>query len=145
MTNKLSAKDRLAALKARTKPAEAAYVEGGKPKTEEKVDKSKRVKTGGRKKATEINLKQREFVDLYIGGPDELRGNATACYRHLHPRLVYRLAKPSVSDSQFCVKQLVSCLSSLMLIDLFNQATPPYDNLPTSCPCLLDVCKFAHD
>ena len=81
-----STKERLATLKARSKPAEAAYVEGGKAKAEVKVDKPKRVKTGGRKKATEINLKQREFVDLYMGGPDELRGNATACYRHLHPR-----------------------------------------------------------
>ncbi len=86
MNNKLSTKDRLAALKARTKPAEAAYVEGRKAKAEERVDKPKRVKTGGRKKATEINLKQREFVDIYMGGRDELRGNATACYRHLHPR-----------------------------------------------------------
>ena len=33
-----------------------------------------------------ITLKDQEFVDLYVGGPDELRGNATACYRCLHPR-----------------------------------------------------------
>lgn len=25
------------------------------------------------------------FADLYRGGPDELRGNATACYQRLHP------------------------------------------------------------
>ena len=30
--------------------------------------------------------KDKEFADVYFGGPDELRGNATACYRYLHPR-----------------------------------------------------------
>ena len=35
-------------------------------------------------KAKKIKLDQ--FVDLYRGGPDELRNNAIACYRHLYPR-----------------------------------------------------------
>ena len=33
-----------------------------------------------------LSAKDRQFSDLYFGGPDDMRGNATACYHHLHPR-----------------------------------------------------------
>lgn len=32
-----------------------------------------------------IPLKDREFADLYAGGPDSIRGNAARCYRYIHP------------------------------------------------------------
>lgn len=34
------------------------------------------------------NVKKKliEFADLYRGGPDEIRGNATACYQKIQPR-----------------------------------------------------------
>lgn len=37
-----------------------------------------------------LSPKDREFADLYFGGPDDLRGNATACYRAIHPRAKQR-------------------------------------------------------
>ena len=33
-----------------------------------------------------LSAKDQQFADLYFGGPDDLIGNATACYRYLHPR-----------------------------------------------------------
>ena len=33
-----------------------------------------------------LSAKDQQFADLYFGGSDDLRGNATACYRQLHPR-----------------------------------------------------------
>jgi hypothetical protein len=33
-----------------------------------------------------LSAKDQQFADLYYGGPDDMRGNATACYRHLHPK-----------------------------------------------------------
>lgn len=36
------------------------------------------------KESTKAKL--REFADLYRGGPDEVRGDATACYGKIHPR-----------------------------------------------------------
>lgn len=33
-----------------------------------------------------VKAKLRAFADLYRGGPDEVRGNATSCYMQLHPR-----------------------------------------------------------
>lgn len=39
--------------------------------------------------------KYREFADLYRGGPEELRSNAKACYKHLHPG-----ASPKVCEAQ---------------------------------------------
>lgn len=38
--------------------------------------------------------KLREFKDLYRGGPDGVRGNATACYMHLHPKAKRDSAEP---------------------------------------------------
>lgn len=32
-----------------------------------------------------LSNKKRMFADLYVGGPDHLRGNAAKCYKHLHP------------------------------------------------------------
>jgi hypothetical protein len=33
-----------------------------------------------------LSAKDQQFADLYYGGPGDLMGNATACYRYLHPR-----------------------------------------------------------
>jgi len=33
-----------------------------------------------------ISAKDQHFADKYYGGPDNLRGSAKACYKHLHPR-----------------------------------------------------------
>ena len=33
-----------------------------------------------------LSAKDQRFADLYFGGPDDVMGNATACYRNLHPR-----------------------------------------------------------
>ena len=33
-----------------------------------------------------LSAKDQQFADLYYGGPGDLMGNATACYRKLHPR-----------------------------------------------------------
>jgi phage terminase small subunit len=33
-----------------------------------------------------LSAKDQQFADLYFGGPDDVMGNATACYRYLHPR-----------------------------------------------------------
>jgi hypothetical protein len=35
---------------------------------------------------TKLSAKDQKFADLYNGGPDDQRGNATSCYRYLHPR-----------------------------------------------------------
>ena len=35
---------------------------------------------------SKLSAKDHKFADNYFGGPDDLRGNATACYRDLHPR-----------------------------------------------------------
>jgi hypothetical protein len=54
-----------------------------------------------------LSAKDQQFADLYFGGPDDLMGNATACYRHLHPRAKDNtcqvegskiLSKPMVAD-----------------------------------------------
>lgn len=54
-----------------------------KPKAKPRA-KSKRKARPGSKAA--LSYGQRAFVDLYVGGPDAIRGNGTACYRFLHPR-----------------------------------------------------------
>ena len=41
-----------------------------------------------------LTLKDREFADLWRGGPDELRGNAAAIYRHMHPK-----CKPATAET----------------------------------------------
>ena len=33
-----------------------------------------------------LSAKDQQFADLYYGGPGDLMGNVTACYRELHPR-----------------------------------------------------------
>ena len=33
-----------------------------------------------------LSPKDQQFADLYFGGPDDMRGNATACYRQIHPK-----------------------------------------------------------
>lgn len=33
-----------------------------------------------------LSVKDQQFADFYFGGPDDVMGNATACYRYLHPR-----------------------------------------------------------
>ncbi|MCP3669818.1 MAG: hypothetical protein GY814_05195 [Gammaproteobacteria bacterium] len=57
--------------------------------------------------AKKLSAKDQQFADLYFGGPDDVRGNATACYRYLHPRAKDNtcqvegsktLSKPIVSD-----------------------------------------------
>ena len=53
------------------------------------------VKTRTSSKRGVISLKERQFADLYMGGPDHLRGNAAACYRELHPR-----CKPSTAETE---------------------------------------------
>jgi phage terminase small subunit len=37
-----------------------------------------------------LSAKDQQFADLYYGGPDDMRGNATACYRAIHPRAKQR-------------------------------------------------------
>ena len=34
----------------------------------------------------EISAKDQHFADIYIGGSNQVRGSAKACYKHLHPR-----------------------------------------------------------
>jgi phage terminase small subunit len=41
--------------------------------------------------------KQQEFADLYRGGPDEIRGNAQACYKKVYPRSSQRTAEVEAS------------------------------------------------
>ncbi|MCP4331654.1 MAG: hypothetical protein GY785_03270 [Gammaproteobacteria bacterium] len=38
----------------------------------------------------DLSVKDQEFADLYFGGHDAVRGNATACYRAIHPRAKQR-------------------------------------------------------
>ena len=54
-----------------------------------------------------LSAKDQQFADLYFGGQDDVMGNATACYRHLHPRAKDNtcqvegskiLSKPMVAD-----------------------------------------------
>jgi len=33
-----------------------------------------------------ISAKDQQFADHFFGGPDNLRGSAKACYKHIHPR-----------------------------------------------------------
>ena len=56
--------------------------------TKKKAVKKKVVKkkAGANTDEFGLNLKQREFSDLYRGGPDDLRGNAKRCYMETHPR-----------------------------------------------------------
>lgn len=42
-----------------------------------------------------LSLHDQAFVDLYRGGPDDVRGNAKSCYRLLHPR-----AKGSTAETE---------------------------------------------
>ena len=40
-----------------------------------------------------LTLKEREFADLWRGGPDEVRGNAKRSYMKVHPRVKERTAE----------------------------------------------------
>lgn len=40
-----------------------------------------------------VRAKLLTFADLYRGGPEELRGNATACYQRLHPTCTRETAR----------------------------------------------------
>lgn len=40
-----------------------------------------------------ISAKDQAFADLYRAGPPELRGNSTACYKHLNPACSYDTAR----------------------------------------------------
>lgn len=44
-----------------------------------------------------ISTNNRQFIDLYVGGPDHLRGNATACYRELHAKASQRTCETASS------------------------------------------------
>ena len=37
-----------------------------------------------------LSAKDQQFADLYFGGADDVRGNATACYHEIHPRAKQR-------------------------------------------------------
>ena len=40
---------------------------------------------GDNRMTNKLSAKDQQFADLYFGGPDDMRGNATACYRQIHP------------------------------------------------------------
>lgn len=50
------------------------------------TDKPKRYSNLAADPSKAVKAKMREFADLYRGGPDDVRGNATSCYMALHPR-----------------------------------------------------------
>ena len=89
-TKKPSAKERLDALKG--PPKKQAPAAKSKPKaTKKKAAKKPNAKKKGKKQSKgatrkeKISIKDQQFADYYMGGPDNLRGNATACYRYMHP------------------------------------------------------------
>lgn len=89
-TKKLSAKERLAALKGPPKKS-AQNVKPKAKATKKRAVKKATAKKKGKKqpkgaaRKEKISIKDQQFADYYMGGPDNLRGNATACYRYMHP------------------------------------------------------------
>ncbi|MDH3636730.1 MAG: terminase small subunit [Gammaproteobacteria bacterium] len=53
-----------------------------------------------------LSARDREFADNFFGGPDEVRGNATACYRHLHPKA--KITTCQVEGSKILSKPMVA-------------------------------------
>lgn len=52
--------------------------------TKKKATQAKQ--TGAKRDEYGLTMKQRQFADLYRGGPNEVRGNAAACYQEVYPR-----------------------------------------------------------
>lgn len=52
----------------------------------------------GKKPRAATLVKMRQFADLYRGGPDDVRGNAAACYKAVHPKATKKVCESSGSN-----------------------------------------------
>lgn len=57
------------------------------------TDKPKRYSNLSANPSDAVKAKMRQFADLYRGGPDDVRGNATACYMAIHPKIQTKSAQ----------------------------------------------------
>jgi hypothetical protein len=61
-----------------------------KTPSKKKAIKKKTTKKPAARKPKKISDKDKIFINNWLGGPDHLIGNATACYRDLHPKAQQR-------------------------------------------------------
>jgi phage terminase small subunit len=95
-----------------------------------------------------LSAKDQQFADLYFGGPSDLMGNATACYRQLHPRAKDNtcqvegskiLSKPMVADYLQARREKLAEVTGVNAEYVLRQAIRLYKRAMGDEPIEIDV------
>lgn len=81
--------------KKKTTPRKKAAPRVRTPVKKKTPVKNKSTKKAAARKPRKISDRDKIFIDNWLGGADELRGNATACYQNQHPKTARRSCEVS--------------------------------------------------